>query len=222
MARILLVEDNPSIVMGLEYFLKEEKFDILVRTNKADAEDELKKSRVDLVLLDISLPDGSGMDLCREIKNRDLAPVIFLTAKDEERDVVQGFELGADDYVIKPFRNRELLARIKNVLRRNGKESQLIWGGLRLDVEGRKLFHNDEEIKVTKLEFQILHMLFSYPKKLFTREEILAGVWDFSGNFVNDNTLTVTMKRLRGKIGDTEGSIIETVRGVGYRLGEYK
>lgn len=222
MGRILLVEDNPSIIMGLEYFLKEEKFEVLVRTNKCDAENELKKTGVDLVLLDISLPDGSGMDLCREIKEKDLAPVIFLTAKDEERDVVQGFELGADDYVIKPFRNRELLARIKNVLRRSGKESQLIWGGLRLDVEGRKLFRDDEEIKVTKLEFQILHMLFSYPKKLFTREEILAGVWDFSGNFVNDNTLTVTMKRLRGKIGDREGSIIETVRGVGYRLGEFK
>ena len=94
MGRILLVEDNPSIIMGLEYFLKEEKFEVLVRTNKCDAENELKKTGVDLVLLDISLPDGSGMDLCREIKEKDLAPVIFLTAKDEERDVVQGFELG--------------------------------------------------------------------------------------------------------------------------------
>ena len=136
--------------------------------------------------------------------------------------MVNGFELGAEDYIIKPFRNRELLARIKNVLRRSGKEEQLVWGQLRLDVEAVKVYRGREEIKVTKLEFQILQMMFSYPKKLFTREEILANVWDFSGNFVNDNTLTVTMKRLREKIGDVDNSIIETVRGVGYRLGEGK
>ena len=133
--------------------------------------------------------------------------------------MVEGFELGADDYIIKPFRNRELLARIKNVLRRNGKEEQLVWREFKLDVESGKLYRNTEEIKVTKLEFQILQMMFSYPKKLFTREEILSNVWDFSGNFVNDNTLTVTIKRLREKIGDTDNSMIETVRGMGYRLG---
>ena len=218
MRRILLVEDNPSIIMGLEYFLKEEQFEVLTATSKASAEGELKRTAMDLVLLDISLPDGSGCDLCRYIKEKDLAPVIFLTARDEEKDVVEGFDLGADDYIIKPFRNRELLARIKNVLRRNGKEEQLVWGEFKLDVESGKVYRNTEEIKVTKLEFQILQMMFSYPKKLFTREEILANVWDFSGNFVNDNTLTVTIKRLREKIGDTDNSMIETVRGMGYRL----
>lgn len=222
MARILLVEDNSSIVMGLEYFLKEEQFEVLTAMNITLAKRELERTMVDLVLLDIGLPDGSGYDLCRYLQEKDLAPVIFLTAKDDEKDVVNGFELGADDYIIKPFRNRELLARIKNVLRRRGKEEQLVWGQLRLDVEAVKLYRGREEIKVTKLEFQILQMMFSYPKKLFTREEILANVWDFSGNFVNDNTLTVTMKRLREKIGDVDNSIIETVRGVGYRLGEGK
>lgn len=219
MRKILLVEDNPSIIMGLEYFLKEEQFEVLTATSKALAEGKLKSAAIDLVLLDISLPDGSGCDLCRYIKEKDLAPVIFLTARDEEKDVVEGFELGADDYIIKPFRNRELLARIKNVLRRNGKEEQLVWREFKLDVESGKLYRNTEEIKVTKLEFQILQMMFSYPKKLFTREEILSNVWDFSGNFVNDNTLTVTIKRLREKIGDTDNSMIETVRGMGYRLG---
>lgn len=219
MRKILLVEDNPSIIMGLEYFLKEEQFEVLTATSKALAEGKLKSTAIDLVLLDISLPDGSGCDLCRYIKEKDLAPVIFLTARDEEKDVVEGFELGADDYIIKPFRNRELLARIKNVLRRNGKEEQLVWREFKLDVESGKLYRNTEEIKVTKLEFQILQMMFSYPKKLFTREEILSNVWDFSGNFVNDNTLTVTIKRLREKIGDTDNSMIETVRGMGYRLG---
>lgn len=219
MRKILLVEDNPSIIMGLEYFLKEEQFEVLTATSKALGEGKLKSTAIDLVLLDISLPDGSGCDLCRYIKEKDLAPVIFLTARDEEKDVVEGFELGADDYIIKPFRNRELLARIKNVLRRNGKEEQLVWREFKLDVESGKLYRNTEEIKVTKLEFQILQMMFSYPKKLFTREEILSNVWDFSGNFVNDNTLTVTIKRLREKIGDTDNSMIETVRGMGYRLG---
>lgn len=222
MARILLVEDNSSIIMGLEYFLKEEQFEVLTATNITLAKRELERTMVDLVLLDIGLPDGSGYDLCQYLQEKDLAPVIFLTAKDEEKDVVNGFELGAEDYIIKPFRNRELLARIKNVLRRSGKEEQLVWGQLRLDVEAVKVYRGREEIKVTKLEFQILQMMFSYPKKLFTREEILAHVWDFSGNFVNDNTLTVTMKRLREKIGDVDNSIIETVRGVGYRLGEGK
>jgi len=222
MSCILLVEDNQSIIMGLEYFLKEKQFDVLVADNKYDAELILEKYGVDLVLLDISLPDGSGFDLCRYIKEKDYAPVIFLTARDEERDVVLGFDLGADDYVIKPFRNQELLARIKHVLRGSGKEGQLVYGDLRLDVEGGRVFRNSKEIRVTKLEFQILQMMFSYPKKLFTREEILANVWDFSGNFVSDNTLTVTVKRLREKIGDKEGCVIETVRGVGYRLGEIK
>lgn len=222
MARILLVEDNSSIIMGLEYFLKEEQFEVLTAKNITLAKRELERTMVDLVLLDIGLPDGSGYDLCKYLQEKNLAPVIFLTAKDEEKDVVNGFELGADDYIIKPFRNRELLARIKNVLRRSGKEEQLVWGQLRLDVESGKVYCGVEEIKVTKLEFQILQMMFSYPKKLFTREEILANVWDFSGNFVNDNTLTVTMKRLREKIGDVDNSIIETVRGVGYRLGEIK
>ena len=222
MARILLVEDNSSIIMGLEYFLKEEQFEVLTATNITLAKRELERTMVDLVLLDIGLPDGSGYDLCQYLQEKDLAPVIFLTAKDEEKDVVNGFELGAEDYIIKPFRNRELLARIKNVLRRSGKEEQLVWGQLRLDVEAVKVYRGREEIKVTKLEFQILQMMFSYPKKLFTREDILANVWDFSGNFVNDNTLTVTMKRLREKIGDVDNYIIETVRGVGYRLGEGK
>lgn len=220
MHRILLVEDNPSIVMGLEYFLKNEQFEVLAATNQQEAQRILEETKPDLVLLDISLPDGSGYDLCKRIQEEKLAPVIFLTARDEERDVVKGFDLGAEDYVVKPFRNRELLARIKNVLRRNGKEEQMVWGSFKLDVEGGRLYRGTEEIKLTKLEFQILQMMLSYPKKLFTREEILAGIWDFSGNFVNDNTLTVTMKRLREKIGDKDNTMIETVRGVGYRLGE--
>ena len=175
---------------------------------------------IDIVILDVMLPDGDGFSLCRKIKADDIAPVIFLTAKDEEKDVVMGLELGADDYVIKPFRNMELLSRIKNVLRRNRSGNELTYADLKMDVDIRKLYKADNEIKLTKLEFEILKILLQNPKKVFTREEILSHIWDSAGNFVNDNTLTVTMKRLREKIGDKEGNIIVTVRGVGYRLSD--
>jgi DNA-binding response OmpR family regulator len=185
----------------------------------ARAREQLFATHIDLVLLDISLPDGDGFLLCTEIKEKNLAPVIFLTAKEEERDVVKGFDLGADDYVVKPFRNRELISRIRNVLRRNGKEGSLFCGNVRLDVEAGKVFCGETEVGLTKLEYRICYILFSNPTRLFTREELLDAVWDSAGNFVNDNTLTVTMKRLREKIGDKEGKIIQTVRGMGYRLG---
>ena len=219
MYTVLLVEDNSAIIMGLEYLLKENGYEVLIAQSKTEAlriiDDD---SRIDIILLDIMLPDGDGFSLCRYINEKDKAPVIFLTAKDEETDVVMGFDLGADDYIIKPFRNMELLSRIKNVLRRNGNGSELVFGEFKIDMEGRRLYKNSQEIKLTKLEFEILKILFSNPKKVFTREEILSYIWDSAGNFVNDNTLTVTIKRLRSKIGDKDGNIIQTVRGVGYKL----
>lgn len=221
MNTILLVEDNDAIVMGLEYLLTGEHFGFYSAGDKKSAREILKNKVIDLVLLDVSLPDGDGFDLCKEIKRDDLAPVIFLTAKDEEHNVVKGFDLGADDYVVKPFRNRELVSRIKNVLRRSGKEQKdLLFHGIRLDVEAGKAYQGQEEIKLTRLEFKIMLLLFSNPNKLFSRDEMLGSVWDIDGNFVNDNTLSVTMKRLRLKIGDKEGKVIETVRGMGYRLGK--
>lgn len=145
--------------------------------------------------------------------------MIFLTARDEEKDVVQGFDLGADDYVVKPFRNRELLARIGNVLRRSGKGKQLRYWNISIDVEAGKVYQDGKELSLTRLEYRILVVLFSNPRKLFTREEILNAIWDSAGNFVNDNTLTVTIKRLREKLGDRDGKIIETVRGHGVSSG---
>ena len=215
---ILLIEDNESIIMGLEYLLTEEQYTFLAAKTKKEAQDLLASRQVDLVLLDVSLPDGNGFDLCREIKEHDIAPVIFLTAKDEEKDVVLGFDLGADDYVIKPFRNRELVSRIRNVLRRIEKIRRLTCGNIAVEPDTGKVYRDGEPIVVTKLEYKILMTLFSNPHKIFTREEILNGIWDMAGNFVNDNTLTVTMKRLREKLGDKEGNVIVTVRGIGYRL----
>ncbi len=219
MYTVLLVEDNSSIIMGLEYLLKENDYNVLVAQSKLQAENIINSdTKIDIVLLDIMLPDGDGFSLCRYIKEKDKAPVIFLTAKDEEKDVVMGFDLGADDYIIKPFRNMELLSRIKNILRRNGNANEITFGEFKMDMDGRRLYKNSQEIKLTKLEFEILKILFSNPKKVFTREEILSYIWDSAGNFVNDNTLTVTIKRLRSKIDDKDGNIIQTVRGVGYKL----
>jgi len=217
--RILLVEDNDSIVMGLQYLLEQEGYQIQIAGNITDARFMLDRDVPDIILLDVVLPDGDGFAFCSNIRKHYDIPVIFLTSKEEEADVVKGFELGAEDYIIKPFRNRELISRIKNVLRRNGKGSKFLQcGDISLNLESGKVFRDGEEIVLTRLEYRILSVMLSRPGKLFTREEILAEVWDMSGNFVNDNTLSVTMKRIREKIGDKDGRLIKTVRGMGYRV----
>ncbi|MBD5528719.1 MAG: response regulator transcription factor [Lachnospiraceae bacterium] len=217
--KILLVEDNDGIIMGLQYLLEQEGYVCRIARRRREAERMLQKELPDLMLLDIGLPDGDGYQLCQAVRQQYDFPIIFLTAREEEEDVVHAFDLGADDYIIKPFRNRELLSRIKNALRRGGQEREVLQcGQIELDVESGKVRVAGEEVALTKLEYKILSSMMSYPGKLFTRDEILSDVWDFSGNFVNDNTLSVTMKRLREKLGDTEGRIIKTVRGMGYRI----
>lgn len=219
MKKILLVEDNNSIIFGLEYLFKEEKLEYSITKNKRDTLNILDKEKFDLVLLDVSLPDGNGFDICKYIKERKSTPVIFLTAKDEEKDVVLGFDLGADDYIIKPFRNRELISRINNVLRRKENlNNYLISGNIKIDTDNCKVYNNEKEVILTKLEYKILVNLFMNKNRLITREEILNDIWDIAGNFVNDNTLTVYIKRIREKIGDKDAKIIETVRGLGYRI----
>lgn len=220
MSKILLVEDNETIILGLEYLFKEEKFDLKVATNKKEAISIVEKEDFDLVLLDVMLPDGNGFEIGKYIKKNFEIPIIFLTAKDEEKDVVYGLELGADDYIIKPFRNRELITRIKNVLKRNQKNNILKCQNIKIDTELGKVYNENDEIILTKLEYKILANLFINQNKLVTREEILSDIWDIAGNFVNDNTLTVYIKRIREKIGDKEGKIIQTVRGLGYRVEE--
>lgn len=216
--KLLLVEDNEAIILGLEYLLKEEGFSCKVARTKKEAEKAVCDDSFDLILLDITLPDGDGFALCRSLKKSGDIPVIFLTAKEEERDVVQGFELGADDYIIKPFRNRELISRIRNVLRRCGKGNEVLTcGTLKLDATAGKVYREGREISLTKLEYKILYIMMKNQDRLFSREEILSQIWDASGNFVEDNTLTVTVKRLREKIGD-DGSLIKTIRGIGYRM----
>ena len=216
---IMLVEDNEAIIMGLEYLLSQEGYQVVTARNMAQAEDFLARLDVGLVLLDIGLPDGDGFQLCRKVKREGQTPVIFLTAKEDETDVVKGLDMGADDYVIKPFRNRELVSRIRSVLRRSGKGTSVLrCGDITLNTETGKVTRGGSEIGLTKLEYKILSNMMSCPGKLFTRDEILSDIWDISGNFVNDNTLSVTVKRLEYVLWDSDGRFIKTVRGMGYRL----
>ena len=221
MFTILVVEYSETIIMGLKYALEQEKFKVKVAKNIKQARNE---KEYDLILLDITLPDGNGFDLFKEIKEDTNVPVIFLTARDEEFNIVKGLDLGAEDYVVKPFKVRELISRIKVVLRRYNKIPQnfIECNGIIIDTENREVKYNEKNIELTSLEYKILLMLFSNKNKLVTREMLLDKIWDVAGNFVNDNTLTVYIKRIREKIGDSEGKIIKTVRGLGYRIDDEK
>ena len=215
--KLLLVEDNEIIIKGLRYTLEQENFELDIVKSKEDAEDALSIKEYDLVILDIMLPDGNGFDLCKYIKKEKEYPVIFLTAKDEEKDVVLGFDLGADDYIIKPFRNRELISRIQNVLRRyNKNKKELICKNIKVDLDSKRVYVNDQEVIFTALEYRILVLLLQNKGKTITREKILDKIWDIAGSFVNDNTLTVYIKRVRAKLGTED--VIKTIKGIGYRV----
>lgn len=222
MRKILLVEDNETIVMGLKYSLEQENFKVISAQNVKKCEDIIKLEEIDLILLDVSLPDGNGFDICKKIKQNYNIPIIFLTAQDEETSVVLGLDLGADDYIVKPFRTRELISRINSVLRRYGQKEEktdiIKYGNIKVDMTSAKVYKDNQEIIFTSLEYRILLMLFKNQNKLITREQLLEKIWDIAGNFVNDNTLTVYIKRIREKLGDEK--IIKTVRGLGYRVGE--
>lgn len=222
MKNILLVEDNEAIIMGLKYSLEQENIKVIIAQNVIETRQKLNQEKIDLVLLDVSLPDGNGFDICKEIKQKQDIPVIFLTAQDEETSVVFGLDLGADDYITKPFRTRELISRINSVLRRYGKKEDTTnivqYKNIKIDTNSAKVYKDEKEIIFTSLEYKILLMLFTNQNKLITREQLLEKIWDIAGNFVNDNTLTVYIKRIREKLQDE--TIIKTVRGLGYRIGD--
>ncbi|MBQ9593122.1 MAG: response regulator transcription factor [Lachnospiraceae bacterium] len=217
MNRILLVEDNEYISKGLVYMLKQDSFDVLLCRNRAEVDAVIYDQLFDLAVLDVMLPDGSGFDICRDLKEcAPDTPVIFLTAKDEEQDVVYVLDLGADDYVIKPFRSRELLSRIHNVLRRyNKNDKEITVGDVRIDLLANRVFKGEKEVSLSPLEYRIAVMLLQNRGRTVTREQILGKIWDYAGNVVEDNTLTVYIRRIRSKLGD---DLIETVKGIGYRV----
>lgn len=220
--KILFVEDDKIIAAGLCYSLSQEGYEVTHCLNMKEAETSLNKGRYDLAILDISLPDGSGYDICRKIKEKEDIPVIFLTAIDDEANVVMGLDMGADDYVTKPFRLRELISRIKSITRRYGinevKKTVIDFSGLKIDSSRAKVFKDGKEIFLTPVEYRLLLIFANNPGQVLSRNQILERLWDFAGDFVNDNTLTVYIKRLREKIEDDiqNPKIIRTVRGIGY------
>ncbi len=224
MNNLLLVEDDYALADSLSYYLKSEGYNVFLAGNIKDAQKALENNEIDLAILDINLPDGSGFDLCKTIRSASDIPIIFLTARDEESDVINGFDIGADDYVTKPFKARELSSRIKSLLRRIKKinEDIIKIQDLIVDPKRYKIFKNNNEIEVTALEFKLLLFLLNNKGIVLSREQILTSLWDNFDKFINDNTLTVYIKRLREKIEDDPlaPKIIKTVRGIGYIVGD--
>ena len=228
MKKILIVEDDDAISTGLKYYLEGEYFDIVLANNGAIALTELDKNNdISLILLDINLPDIGGFDLFKKIKEKRKVPIIFLTANDLEVSIVRGLDMGADDYITKPFKARELTSRINAILRRNNKDNYsydniISLGNVSIDVRSSKVLKNNKQIFLTALEYKILLLLVLNPNIVFTREKILADIWDVSEEYVNDNTLTVYIKRIREKIEDdpSDPKIITTIRGIGYKIGD--
>lgn len=225
--KLFILEDDAAIAMGLSYSLKNEGYDVTVAKSVKSAYEILNKETFSLYILDLTLPDGSGYDVCREIKKRGDLPVIFLTAYDDEVNVVMGLELGADDYISKPFRVKELLARIKSVLRRYSKDSpdgNVSVGSIKVNTNEAKIYKNGTEIILTAMEYKLLLIFINNRGKVLSRQRLLEDIWDVAGDFVNDNTLTVYIKRLRDKIEEdpAKPQIIKTVRGLGYILDDEK
>lgn len=219
--KILLVEDDPGIIHSLTEFLTGEGFSITSVPGQQEAVNAYRSARFDLALIDISLENGDGYAVCRSIKaDRDI-PVIFLTASGDEASVVTGLDLGADDYIAKPFRPRELVSRIRNARRRYGDQDHLIAiGDLLFDTDRGTVSRNGEEIPLSALEYRILQVFLLNRGILLSRTRLLEEIWDIAGDYVNDNTLTVYIKRIREKIerDPAKPVIIQTVRGLGYRM----
>ena len=221
MTKILLVEDDGQIASYLGELLRAEGFDTQISGSKKEAGECLLAQAFDLVLLDVSLPDGNGFSICAEIKKEYEIPVIFLTASGDEYSVVAGLDMGADDYIAKPFRPRELISRIRSVLRRCKKEQRILsCGDLKVNVSSATVTKGEKELFLSALEYRLLLILLQNKGQILTRNQLLEEIWDASGEYVNDNTLSVYMKRLREKIEENPQSprLLHTIRGIGYRM----
>ena len=213
--KILLVEDNETLAKGLVYSLEQNKYNVIHTLNIKDTINYLIDEKPDLIILDISLPDGNGFDLYnREIRKRKIA-TIFLTAKDDEDDIVKGLELGADDYITKPFSTRELIARINRIILKEKQNLIIKIKDIEFDIDKMVVLKNSKEVSLTSLELKILNLLFTNLNKVVKREDIIEKVWEWTGNDINDNTVTVYLKRIREKL---DSDIIKTIKGIGYRV----
>lgn len=218
---IFLLEDDEAIGIGLTYSLENEGYNVTLAKSVKEAEKIIDEKEFSLYILDLTLPDGSGYDVCKRIKAKGDLPVIFLTAYDDEVNVIMGFELGADDYISKPFRVKELMLRIKSVMRRYSNETSdgiIKINNLKINTNEAKVYKNYEEIVLTAMEYRLLLILLSNRGKVLSRTALLENIWDVAGDFVEDNTLTVYIKRLRDKIEEdpAKPEFIKTVRGLGY------
>lgn len=221
--KILLIEDDYALAMGTEYALQAEGYTVLHASNLANARIALKE-QPDLILLDVMLPDGNGFDFCREVRTDNIyVPIIFLTAVGEEVNIVQGLEFGADDYITKPYRVKELLSRIAANIRRYhmqqtvGQSNTHSFGMHEFLIDEFRLQCNGTNIECTPSELRLLKELILHEGQVLTRNQLLERLYDTDENFIDDNTLSVYMKRLRDRLG-TDADWIETVRGVGYRF----
>ncbi len=214
---ILLIEDNLSIVKGLEYLFKQENYNLNIATNLKEATQIIRERKISLIILDITLPDGNGLKFYENIVKKTNIPTIFLTAQDDEETIVEALNMGADDYITKPFGAKELLARINKIILRNKKNSIVSVKKIKFDMDKMLVYKDDKPLELTSLELKILHLLFLNLNKVVKREDIIEKIWEWTGNDVNDNTVTVYLKRIREKI-DTD--IITTVKGIGYRIDE--
>lgn len=220
MDKLLLVEDDPTLIRMLTSFLKSENFHVTAVTGQSAASAAMEASAPDLALVDISLAEGNGFAVCRQAKELDI-PVIFLTASGDEYSVVTGLDMGADDYISKPFRPRELVSRIRSVLRRVGKRQSVItMGNLIIDTDKATVTRDGQDVSLSALEYRLLLLFISHRGQVLTRDKLLGEIWDSGGDYVSDNTLTVYIKRLREKIENDpqHPELIKTARGIGYKL----
>jgi len=224
MYKILVVEDDESLGRGLQFALQKEGFEVNLARTLSEGKRYLYSIKNDLILLDVMLPDGNGFEFCKEIRKESDIAIIFLTACDEEVNVVLGLDIGADDYITKPFRVRELISRIKAILRRSEKINKMYANSIKCNdlvfySFERKLIKNGKEIMLTTMEYKLIDMFLNNPMRILSRNNILEKLWDANGEFVDDNTLSVYIRRLREKIEDDASNpqYITTVRGIGYK-----
>lgn len=224
MKNILIVEDDKLLNRGVSFALKKEGYNTISVYTKQEAKNAISENHIDFLLLDIGLPDGSGLDLCSEIKNQIDFPVVFFTANDTEEDMIKGFESGCDDYISKPFSIEVLKFKINAILKRSDIKAKklFVYKELKIDFDSKKVYKRNEEIKLSVTEYKLLELLCKNKGIAMTKEVLLDKLWDYNGNYVDDNTLSVNVRRLRKKIEDDPKNpeYIVTLFGIGYILGE--
>ena len=224
MKNILIIEDDRMLNKGVAFALKKDGYNTMCAYTKEEGKKLIQQNEVDFLLLDIGLPDGSGLDLCNEIEEKMDFPIVFFTANDTEEDMIKGFESGCDDYISKPFSIEVLKFKINAILKRSDIHSKklFVYKDLKIDFEARRVYKRNEEIRLSATEYKLLEILCKNKGRAMTKEILLDKLWDYNGNYVDDNTLSVNIRRIRKKIEDDSKNpeYIITLFGIGYTLGE--